>query len=215
MTAAVGILYMLIPSTIIRNIDNYLSIHEENKVSWRDFDGRFHRNIGPARLRFHNNGVLFNKGWYRSGELHRINGAADKWYYEDGSLKYEVWYKNGLLHRNDGFASIDYDNTGQIKIHTRYINGIAHSPSDGEGLIPAEISYYENGKVKQKRWFIDGMQHQNNGKPSKITYYENGNIKSETWCIHGYHRTYPDFYRCKYNSDGECCEKIYNTFRES
>ncbi len=45
-----------------------------------------------------------------------------------------------------------------------------------------EKRYYDNGKLKEKIYFKDGVLH-NENRPAWIWYYENGNIESEYYYI--------------------------------
>jgi len=64
---------------------------------WRDGNGRFHRDNGPAIER-----PSGNNRWYRHGTYHREGGPAV--ISKDG---YRAWYRGGVLHRDDGPAVED------------------------------------------------------------------------------------------------------------
>lgn len=71
-------------------------IDDDGDKFWRDKNGEFHREDGPA-IEFANGDVK----WYRHGVIHRDGGPA----YQD-SKGAEVWYSNGKVHREDGPAMI-------------------------------------------------------------------------------------------------------------
>jgi hypothetical protein len=90
----------------------------EGDLSWRDDNGDFHRDDGPA--------IEFTDGskmWCRHGRMHRVDGPAmttpgsttwaiDGNYHRDGgpAITYPEggyrWYQHGKLHRDNGPAKL-------------------------------------------------------------------------------------------------------------
>ncbi len=103
------ILYNNIPCPLIqkKEPDSYLIIYKsEQKLiyecslgygqvthneygSFYEFEGKFHRENGPAIT--HNDGY---KAWYVKGKLHRLDGPAVE--YPNGI---KLWYNNGIYNR--------------------------------------------------------------------------------------------------------------------
>jgi len=54
-----------------------------------------------------------------------------------------------------------------------YHDGALHRDGDR----PANICYYENGKMESERWYRDGLSHRDGDRPAEIRYYKNGKIK--------------------------------------
>lgn len=88
-------------------------------VTYRDNDGKLHREDGPALIEPDG-----TQEWYRHGKRHRDDGPARVW--PDGA---RYWYQNGERHRDNGPAAIEADGTQQW-----YQHGLLHR-DDG----PAEV----------------------------------------------------------------------------
>ncbi len=81
------------PITVVEEKASFV-IDEFGNKFWRNKNGEFHREGGPA--------AEFADGykkWYLNGKLHRKGGPAVE--FVDGG---KVWYLNGELHRVDGPA---------------------------------------------------------------------------------------------------------------
>ena len=53
---------------------------------------------------------------------------------------------------------------------------------------PTYVQYYDDGKVRTKRWEVDGNSHRVDG-PALLEYYNDGSIQREVWCFNGkFHR---------------------------
>ena len=73
---------------------------------------------------------------------------------------------------------------------------------------PTNISYYENGSIKEEWYFENGKLHRLDS-PAWISYYENGNIKDEHYCVnYKYHRLDGPA-RISYYEDGSIKKEIY------
>ena len=60
----------------------------------------FHREDGPAEIKWRDDIKVKTESWYRRGKLHRVDGPAEtKW--KDGTKVAESWYHLGKLHRGN------------------------------------------------------------------------------------------------------------------
>jgi hypothetical protein len=94
-------------------------IDSDGNTTWRDANGNYHRDVGPAVE--YANGY---KEWWHHGELHRAEGPAreyahgtNEWWHH-GELhraegpaveyanRYKEWWHHGLIHRTDGPAVV-------------------------------------------------------------------------------------------------------------
>lgn len=66
---------------------------------WRDKNGKFDRQVGPARISFED-GEWFDH-WYQAGVLHRKGKPA-----VIGNRGSEIWYNNGKISRTDGRPAV-------------------------------------------------------------------------------------------------------------
>ena len=115
----------------VRLSDVPTQINDYGDKIWRNDDGYFHREDGPAIESA--NGT---KEWFINGKLHRIDGPAVE--RADGS---KYWYLKGRLHRADGPA-IEYANGSKYW----YLNGQRHR-LDGPAIEESDGT---------KEWFVNG-----------------------------------------------------------
>ena len=104
----------------------------KNRTEWKNKEGRFHREDGPAI-----ECADGDKFWYQNGELHRDGGPACEYTKGDKS-----WYKNGNLHREDGPAR-EYANGYKVW----YINGRELSEKEFNNRNKKEFSMDEIAKA--------------------------------------------------------------------
>jgi antitoxin component YwqK of YwqJK toxin-antitoxin module len=71
-------------------------------------------------------------------------------------------------------------------------NGFIHDNDDN----PAIVHYYNDGKVRWKGWYKNGIchrSHPNDDLPAEIFYYDDGKIRYEVWLKNGkFHRYHPN-----------------------
>lgn len=91
--------------------DDYGNLWEKQ---YYNRDDQFHREDGPAKIFYYENGEFLRKEYYQNDELHREDGPAVIYYYENGQIEEEVYYQNGEIHREDGPAVIGYDEEGDV-----------------------------------------------------------------------------------------------------
>ena len=88
--------------TIVKliTLDEFRKLHnrhvdiQKGLIEYKDQDGRFHREDGPAI-----EWLDGTKAWYINGKFHRTDGPAIEW--KSGTKE---WYLNGKRHREDGPA---------------------------------------------------------------------------------------------------------------
>ena len=65
-----------------------------------------------------------DKFWYLNGKWHREDGPARQYWYENGQKKYEIWYlDNNKWHREDGPARQGWYENGNKKYEQWWLNG--------------------------------------------------------------------------------------------
>ena len=72
---------------------------------------------------YDNSKVISSEYWCVGGRLHREDGPARIWYYEDGRVAYKEWRLNGVLHREDGPVCIRYYEDGSVWYDEWYVDG--------------------------------------------------------------------------------------------
>lgn len=136
-----------------------------------------------------------------NNQIHRPvqNGPALVHFYPSGAVKYLAFYENGKLHRppnsyddifdeneaNFGAAATLWSEEGIVKYRGNYINGKLNDMKldDGE-IIPAELSYYDDGKPRCANYYTNGIKTNSEG-PSTIQWYPNGNYKYLEYRLNG------------------------------
>ena len=94
------------------------------------FNGKLHRENGPAYESYHQNGNIHCREWYINGKCHRENGPAYESYHQNGHIKYRSWYINGKYLRENGPAHKIYYDYGNITYRYWYINGTKFSEEE-------------------------------------------------------------------------------------
>lgn len=96
-------------------------------------------------------------------------------HYEQNKIESEI-YRNQL-----GLdVKLNYDINGNLITETYKLNGEFHNFNDD----PAFISYYTNGAIKEKMYYINGKLNRiTRDNPSVIAYYYNGFIKEKSFYI--------------------------------
>lgn len=170
------------------------------ELTWKDINGKVHRDGGPAEIRYYKNGKLQRELWFKEGKLHRDDLPAATLYSENGQIRYKEWYRDGNFHRDDLPAIIRYNDDGQLESELWLQDGKKHRDD-----LPAVITYYENGQLLSEYWFQDGKHHREGDLPAVISYYENAQIKREEWYLGGkMHRDDADLpVRIQYDATGQ------------
>ena len=66
-------------------------------------------------VKYYKNGNIEYEEWMLpNGDHHREDGPAKIWYNEDGSKDYEHWFNNGKWHREEGPSYINWHEDGNI-----------------------------------------------------------------------------------------------------
>jgi hypothetical protein len=66
--------------------------------------GKYHREDGPARIRYNGDGSIDLEEFYINGKLHREDGPAIIWYSKNGSREEFSFCFNGINTGNNGFG---------------------------------------------------------------------------------------------------------------
>jgi len=94
---------------------------------YRDIDHLiWHREDGPAFIKYYNNGNLAYEEYRINNKRHRLDGPACINYY-NGLVEYEEYRFNDKIHRLDGPACIEYDNNSNITFASYWINGMSYT----------------------------------------------------------------------------------------
>ena len=112
-----------------------------------------HREGGPARITYYENGSIESERYFCDGKLHRTDGPAIIQRYESGSIAYERYCINGMCHRQDGPAYIDYYEDGTIKGELYHISHKLHR-LDG----PAIIGRDHDGSIGYEKYHVEGEE---------------------------------------------------------
>jgi antitoxin component YwqK of YwqJK toxin-antitoxin module len=137
-------------------------------------NGVLHREDGPAHIKYKEDGSVFSEVYYINGEKHREECPAIIYYYKSGSIASEEYYLNNKKHRKDRPANTNYNENGSISFEEYYING-EYDRKDG----PAVIKYYNNGSILYECYYINGKIHKEEG-PAVISYEKDGSIRYES-----------------------------------
>ena len=139
---------------------------------WHDINGRLHRDIKPAVIKYDINGRKIAKIWYTNGMINRTNNKYSYFVVNPDNTKEYRWYKNNVIYRNnDKPAKVILYNDDRVKIQIWYnINGLKHREND----LPAVMEYNNDGRVKATLWYINGHIHRENDEPALIEILDNG-----------------------------------------
>ncbi len=134
------------------NTKNQPEIDIEGNIMWKDIDGKFHREDGPAIIKTDG-----SYAWFFHGVIHRNGGPAIESIlpnnlselYTKNNIKHQTkkteWFNQGFKHRIDGPAVEDYNGDTFW-----YLFGELHR-EDGPAV------EYHDGK---QEWFIHGTQYE-------------------------------------------------------
>lgn len=167
----------LFKSKTIRSLDYYNS----NKI---------HRDNGPARIDYNEDGSKYSEAWYKLDLIHRDDGPAYILYDEEGEPALKRWYLLGEQHSEASFTArkqgLDYLDTGDEELFMR--NGLLHK-TDG----PARI-YYNQDRIVRVEYYQFGLLHREDG-PAKIYYDTSGRPSFKFWYLNNDFISETDFYK--------------------
>jgi antitoxin component YwqK of YwqJK toxin-antitoxin module len=83
---------------------------------WLDKDGEFHREDGPAYIRYNENGNIDLEDYYLNGKTHREDGPASISYYNNGNIQCEYYYLNGKGYRKMVLPQLDIMKMGVLNL---------------------------------------------------------------------------------------------------
>jgi antitoxin component YwqK of YwqJK toxin-antitoxin module len=70
---------------------------EDSYKEWRNDQGLFHRDDGPAYISYYPDGRIRYCAFLVNGQSQRSDGPAEIWYNEDGTIIYEKFWISGFL----------------------------------------------------------------------------------------------------------------------
>lgn len=114
-------------------------------------NGLKHRNLGPANIRYYDNGMIVNATYYKKNLKHRSkkdNQPAEFYYNPERTIITEVWLYKGFIHRLSKPAIIHYYDNGSIR-GISWFNKNIRIPNDGI----LQIEYDLNGNMYKYREF--------------------------------------------------------------
>lgn len=164
------LLYNLSNLNIPSRVIYYYDENDEKIISEIDYlyNGRFHRENGPAKLFLYDNGNIKEEHYYRNGEFYPDSkGVTIRKFFKNGALK------STCEQIKDNYIKITNYNKSDLKVDEKYyFNGNLHKV-DG----PAMIIYYNDGKtIKEQYWYRFGKLHRLY-EPA-VQYDNNGNVIS-------------------------------------
>lgn len=114
------------------------------------YEGKFHREDGPAMQGFFADGSLSYEHYYTLGVRNTTTKPNMRWN-KEGFIIEASYYKMGASHREGGPAKIRYYESGETNTERYYLNGYRHR-EDG----PAYIAYSQSGEVISKLYYLNG-----------------------------------------------------------
>jgi antitoxin component YwqK of YwqJK toxin-antitoxin module len=93
------------------------------KEEFRNQNGNWHKEDGPACRRWYENGQLEFEEYRWNGKLHNESGPAFRQWRENGKLDIEYYYQNGKWHNAAGPACRYWYANGQLESEAYYLNG--------------------------------------------------------------------------------------------
>ena len=87
----------------------YYSSGELWGVTYRNVSGEYHREDGPAYIRYYEDGSVSIETYWLNDTYHRANGPAYISYYEDGSIDYEAYFINGKRATKEQIKEIKFN----------------------------------------------------------------------------------------------------------
>ena len=102
-----------------------------------DDNGQLHKEDGPARQRWYENGQLDYQSYYINGQRHNDKGPASEGWYENGQLDYRSYSINGQLHNEQGPAIEHWHKDGQLWFQVYWIEGKELIKTEIKSMIPS------------------------------------------------------------------------------
>lgn len=145
-----------VAKTYVSNINGLKTISVKNMHIGSDmfisiyykYDGKYHRDDGPAFIRIKNNLELLSLGWFKNGNKYNENGPSKIVFNEyDGNVCYMSWTnKNGDISNYNGPACVQICETNKLYVrNSYYINGEYYSKKQYETF----INRIKNGSIEK------------------------------------------------------------------
>jgi len=104
---------------------------ESGIIETNDYDDisdlTYHREDGPAYIRYNHNGKVAYEAYYIHGKRHRLDGPAYIEYDGNCNVVVASYWINDKRNRLDGPAYISYDENGNAVNELYWINGIEYN----------------------------------------------------------------------------------------
>ena len=142
--------------------ENYLYVEKTHDTISYYLNRILHRNDGPAKIEYNNDGNISKEEYWINNEIYRENGPSVIYYFKDGSIFNEIYFKNNEIHRENKPARIFYYENGLVFLEENLYNGLFHK-IDG----PAVIWYYhDNNNLKQ--YYFNGIEFEPDKLPFEL-----------------------------------------------
>ena len=142
----------------------------------------YHREDGPALIKYYKDGTIAEEGWYNEGFLSRPieEGPAETLYYRNGNIKFMHWttgeygaQKKSIRYYEDGTIKEKYD-SGTFEIYDSKYNIYMRDNY--------EFKYYKNGNIKSEKRGVN--ENCSLDKPIIAQYDINGNILNAKYFLY-------------------------------
>ena len=90
---------------------------------FRNSDGQYHNDAGPAYRQWHENGKLVYESYWLNGKLHNASGPAICRWRENGQREHEEYLLNGKYHNAAGPAVQHWNENGVLKYEEYWLDG--------------------------------------------------------------------------------------------
>ena len=100
-------------------------------------NGQLHKEDGPARQRWYENGQLRFQAYFINGRRHNEQGPARQRWYENGQLEFQEYYINDQLHNEQGPALECWNENGQLCLQEYWIEGNEITETEFKSMIPS------------------------------------------------------------------------------
>lgn len=112
------------PSRVEYTENNNIKVSEEYIKK-----GLYHREDGPAIIKYDVKGRVLKKFWYRNGLRHNLKGPAQISYYKNGNMKFKSYWVRGIHSRRNGPAYVMYRKQGKVVAKLWAKNNVFRKPS--------------------------------------------------------------------------------------
>lgn len=151
----------------------------KRKIELWYINGINNNRLGPALLRWRDNGTKECFIWYKEGKFHNEKGPSIIKWYENGIKEQERYYLNGVninINRNTPLIRRWYNN-GQMSFESYYINEV----SNNARYFPEFTRWYDNENKKLELYSRTNNYYYRENLPCLSRWHKNGNKDSEIY----------------------------------